>query len=94
MITSLAQKIDFQNRAMALLISRRLNDSGMALSLFESKMKDLSPLAVLKRGYSITRRLPDKSIVKGASVVREGDRVNVTLAEGALDCLIEKIIPE
>ena len=94
MITSLAQKIDFQKRAIALLMLKRLKDSGVALSLLESKMKDLSPLAVLKRGYSITRRLPEGSLVKEATVVRAGDRVNVTLAEGALDCLIEKIIPE
>jgi len=68
-----------------------LKDYRMALSLLEEKLKDLSPLAVLKRGYSITRTLPDKRIVRDGADVNMGDHVNVTLAEGGLDCLIEKI---
>ena len=62
----------------------------MAFSLLDEKLKDLSPHAVLKRGYSITRILPDKKILRDAADASMGERVNVTLAEGGLDCLIEK----
>jgi exodeoxyribonuclease VII large subunit len=51
----------------------------------------LSPYAVLNRGYSITRILPEKKIIRKGTDVKKGDQVNVTLAEGGLDCLIEKI---
>ena len=66
-------------------------DYRMALSLLEEKMKDLSPFAVLKRGYSITRILPEKKIIRDVTEIKQGDQVNVTLAEGGLDCLVEKI---
>ncbi len=54
------------------------------------KLDSLSPLAILKRGYSITRKLPDFQIVKHASQVRAGDRIEVRLYQGTLYCGIEK----
>lgn len=92
MFSSLSQRIEFQRRSLILLILRRLKENRMNLSLFEEKIKDLSPLSVLKRGYSITRRLPDKKILKDVSDVKKGDRVNILLAEGELESRVEKII--
>ncbi|MBI3610597.1 MAG: exodeoxyribonuclease VII large subunit [Nitrospirae bacterium] len=55
-----------------------------------SKLDSLSPLAILSRGYSITRTLPDMALVKKARRVRPGDRVHVKLHEGSLICHVEK----
>ena len=63
----------------------------MALSFFEEKIKDINPQSLLNRGYSITRRMPEKSVVKSVSELRVGDAVNVLLAEGQLDCRVEKL---
>jgi exodeoxyribonuclease VII large subunit len=52
----------------------------------------MSPLSVLGRGYSITRTLPEKQVLRSSSQVNQGDRVNVKLAEGELECLVEKIV--
>jgi len=90
-VASLKEKISFQSRTLSLTAVRMLKDYRMAFSLLQEKLKDLSPLAVLKRGYSITRTLPDKRVVRDGADVNMGDHVNVTLAEGGLDCLIEKI---
>ncbi len=90
-VASLKEKINFQSRTFSLAAVRMLKDYRMALSMMEEKLKDLSPLAVLKRGYSITRILPEKRIIRDVADVKKGARVNVTLAEGGLDCLIEKI---
>ncbi len=92
-VASLKEKISFQSRTLSLTAVRMLKDYRMALSLLEEKLKDLSPLAVLKRGYSVTRTLPEKRIIRDVADVNQGDQVNVTLAEGGLDCLIEKIHP-
>jgi exodeoxyribonuclease VII large subunit len=51
----------------------------------------LSPFGVLHRGYSITRKLPGKTVVKNSGQVEEGDRVQILLAEGELESLIETI---
>ncbi|MFQ5959825.1 MAG: exodeoxyribonuclease VII large subunit [Candidatus Methylomirabilales bacterium] len=55
-----------------------------------AKLDSLSPLAILARGYSVCRQLPDLSIVTRAASVAEGGRVEVLLAEGGLICRIEE----
>jgi exodeoxyribonuclease VII large subunit len=92
MLAALGQKIDFQKRSLTFMIVRRLKDYRMSLSFLEEKIKDISPLSVLKRGYSITRKLPERWVLREASRVKKGDQVSVTLAEGGLECRVEKII--
>ncbi len=54
------------------------------------KLDSLSPLSILQRGYSITRRLPSLQILRDASHVKEGDKVEVKLYRGNLVCDVEK----
>jgi exodeoxyribonuclease VII large subunit len=54
------------------------------------KLDSLSPLAILRRGYSITRKIPSLQILRSASQVREGERVEVKLHEGTLLCGVER----
>ncbi|HEV8243148.1 MAG TPA: exodeoxyribonuclease VII large subunit [Nitrospirales bacterium] len=61
-------------------------------------MHALSPLAILGRGYSITRRWPDLTVLRTASDVASGDAVHVRLASGELLCEVrrtgEKLLPD
>jgi len=52
------------------------------------RLESLSPLAVLGRGYSLTRT-PEGAVVRSARSVRPGSRVDVLLGEGVLDCRVE-----
>jgi exodeoxyribonuclease VII large subunit len=54
------------------------------------KLDSLSPLAILQRGYSITRKLPSLRIVRRVSQVKPGDQVEVRLFQGTLVCDIDK----
>ncbi len=54
------------------------------------KLESLSPLSILGRGYSITRKIPSLEIVRDAGGVREGEMVEVTLHKGSLLCAVEK----
>jgi len=66
-----------------------IRDKQLSLSSLGNRMTDLGPLSILKRGYSITRTLPEKNVLKDTSGVKEGDPVQVLLAEGELTCRVE-----
>jgi exodeoxyribonuclease VII large subunit len=50
----------------------------------------LNPLAILSRGYSVTRALPEGRIVKDAAEVKAGDLIGTKLHRGELVSRIEK----
>ncbi len=91
-IESYQERIAFHKRSLALAAYRRLKDYRKDIALLEGKIKDLSPLSVLERGYSITRKLPERRILRGSAGVEPGDQVHITLAKGELECLVEKPI--
>ena len=52
----------------------------------------LSPLAILDRGYSICTLTSTGDAIKSSAEAQEGDNVQVRLAKGRLDCIVEKKI--
>jgi len=91
-VSSLRQRLDFDRRSLGRGIDRVLADKQMAFSILEKRVKDLSPLSILKRGYSITLKLPGKSVLRDSSDARKGKEVQVLLAKGELVCRIEKVV--
>ncbi|NBI32454.1 exodeoxyribonuclease VII large subunit, partial [Enterorhabdus sp. P55] len=57
------------------------------LALAAARLDDLSPLAVLARGFSIARD-GSGAVVRSVEAVAPGDALAVTVADGELDCLI------
>jgi exodeoxyribonuclease VII large subunit len=47
-----------------------------------ARLESLSPLNVLARGYSLTRRLPERQVVRSADQVQPGDLLLTTLRQG------------
>jgi exodeoxyribonuclease VII large subunit len=75
-------------------ISCRLTAIKERLQKDSAVLESLSPLAVLQRGYSITRSIADGAIVRQTNVLQSGDDVNVRLAKGNFNAKIEKICQE
>ena len=57
-------------------------------------LNSLSPLSVLQRGYSITRKLPSGEIVRSAGMLATNEVVNIQLAKGKFQARVEKIYGE
>jgi len=54
------------------------------------RLNALNPLAVLERGYSVTRILPGYTVLKDVGQVDVGQRLDVTVSKGAVVCRIER----
>jgi exodeoxyribonuclease VII large subunit len=57
-------------------------------------LDSLSPLAVLKRGYSIVRRLSDGKIIRRADDISLGCDVHVKVLSGSFETRVTKIYEE
>jgi exodeoxyribonuclease VII large subunit len=68
-------------------VARELDRSRHRLRVAVGRLDSLSPLAVLSRGYSLTRQ-PDGTVVRTAQQVSAGDEVSVLLHEGSLQCRV------
>jgi exodeoxyribonuclease VII large subunit len=53
------------------------------------KLESLNPLAILRRGYSITRSLPDRRVVTDPDQVSLDQQVEVLVADGLLLCNVK-----
>ena len=103
---SLAQRLDLRNPSHTIrnldsfileLRNRLSRNIRHAIEIREEKLRgvlgkldSLSPLAILERGYSITRKLPSLKIIRDVAQVKADDRVEVKLHRGTLFCGIER----
>ena len=54
-----------------------------------AKLQALSPMAILTRGYSITRTLPGKTVVRDPETVSLDQNLEITMALGRLYCRVK-----
>ncbi len=74
-------------------VRRRLERASHELRALSAHLDALSPLKVLGRGYSLTRREATGEIILNADEVRVGERIETLLAEGRIGSLIERVEP-
>ncbi|MBD3333565.1 exodeoxyribonuclease VII large subunit, partial [candidate division GN15 bacterium] len=71
-----------------------LRDNRHRLDLALSKLDAVSPLAAFRRGYSMTRRLPKKTLLKSVGDVYPTDRIETSLGDGSIISYVEEIKPK
>jgi exodeoxyribonuclease VII large subunit len=89
-LNKLNKQLEYYNQKfcskMTILCYKKRSDLRAAIA----KLNALNPLAILERGYSVTRSLPDCELVRDVKDVGVGDEVEVTLWKGALECRVER----
>ena len=71
-------------------MTRRLACAAEGVGLATGTLNAVSPLATLSRGYSITRKLPARSVVTHSRQIAPGDRLELTFASGSALCTVER----
>jgi exodeoxyribonuclease VII large subunit len=84
------QLLDFVIKDLELALNKRLTDWRHHLSLLSGQLDSLSPLAVLKRGYSLVYD-ENRRIVRTPAGLSEGSKVKIVLAKGQIRCVVEEL---
>ncbi len=79
-------KISRFTETIPLLVQRRLTHERHRLELIEEKVKNLDPMLLLSRGYSIT--LFNGKAVRRADQLKEGDEIETRLEKGTIKSII------
>ena len=70
-------------------LEQNLETSKEKLSKKAALLHNLSPLAIISRGYSIVEK--KGHVINSIEEVNVNDEINITLKDGDLDCIINKI---
>ncbi len=79
--------LDHQQQRMTAALERCVSRHRQRFVALCAGLDSMSPLKVLARGYSMTQK-SDGTIVTSAQQVAEGERLNVKLHDGALECVV------
>ncbi|MDD5434395.1 MAG: exodeoxyribonuclease VII large subunit [Nitrospira sp.] len=82
-------KLESRTNSILKTISQIISGKTSSFHIAAARLDSLSPLAILSRGYSITSKLPSRTIVKSYRDVQSGEKVSVRLHEGNLICVVE-----
>jgi len=80
---------DLLAQRLGTVVQGLLAEKRRRLELACRSLDTISPLATLQRGYAIVSQLPERRILRQATSVKAGDRVEARLAEGTLVCTVD-----
>ena len=88
-INELSQTVDNLESTCKTAVARSLDEHQRALANLEERLHALSPLATLKRGYSISRK-ENGGILTRVEQVDVGELIEIELSQGILLCSVQQ----
>mgnify|MGYP001565441628 FL=1 len=76
------QRVDELTIALSYALSNLIKLTIARLETLTGKLHTLNPTAILLRGYSITFKLPEETIISDANQVKNKDRIRIRLHKG------------
>jgi exodeoxyribonuclease VII large subunit len=89
-IRDLERKLDDWSERLGRGTKQRLAAAAERVAAGAARLESLSPLNVLARGYSLTRREADQAVVRDSSQVRPGDRLLTVVQHGRIVSRVEQ----
>jgi exodeoxyribonuclease VII large subunit len=89
-INTLRKTLDENNYKLLNIITIYFNSRQFIINELTSTLSALNPRAILDRGYSITRTIPDAAVVRDAQSVTLDQNLEVLLAKGSIRCRVKR----
>jgi len=86
------QRVDDLIEQAARALQQRMRSEEMRFSSALNELEALSPLAILKRGYSVTTALEDEKCIFSTHGLKKGERVKTRLSKGAFVSEVTEIV--
>lgn len=80
----LAARLDDWELRLQRALRHRVDATRQKLTGVAATLHALSPLAVLERGYSLTRKLPSQEVVRSAADLHVGDQIVTRVSQGTI----------
>lgn len=90
-VHALARRLDEAESRLGRAIRGRVRLARQQADATASQLQSLSPLAVLGRGYSLTRRTADGRIIRDAAELTPGQRITTRFAAGEATSRVEQL---
>ncbi len=93
-VRELERRLDDWSERLRRAANQRLNHARERLAAQAARLETLSPLNVLRRGYSLTRTETDQTVVRSPDQVRPGDRLLTIVEHGRILSRVEELETE
>jgi len=86
-----ARQLDELEGRCGIAMRNQLKHARQRTNSIASQLESLSPLAVLGRGYSLTQRTADGSVIRNAAELSTGNQITTRFAKGQSISRVERI---
>jgi exodeoxyribonuclease VII large subunit len=91
-IFELARRLDELDARAVRAVRGRMRFARQRIDTVAGRLESLSPLAVLRRGYSLTQRTADGQIIRAATELSPGEEITTRFASGQAISRIERVL--
>jgi exodeoxyribonuclease VII large subunit len=85
------QRLDQTGQTLGHRWHLKMKEKRRHLDYLQSHLQQLSPLAILERGYAVATKLPEGTIIRDASQAPAGTAIRVRVAQGRMDCEVKEL---
>jgi exodeoxyribonuclease VII large subunit len=85
-----SNRLNTSRRNMVSLLEAQVEKRKSRLQSHRAALNALNPMGVLKRGYSVVRKLPEDAVISDASLLDKGSKVSMTFHRGTAVAKVEK----